>query len=91
MCTGTTWRLVGIYCAPGCKRCGTTDIANTPLSLQEANLRSQAFRYCYFFAAWPVLWLVLAYVNEKLFNFIEWWWYRCVAESGWLAGWAGGP
>lgn len=30
----------------------------------------------YFFAAWPALWLTVSYATDKLFAFVEWWFYR---------------
>lgn len=30
----------------------------------------------YFFAAWPALWMVVSFMMDKLFAFIEWWFYR---------------
>lgn len=33
-------------------------------------------RWMYFFAAWPALWLTVSYATNKLFAFVEWWFYR---------------
>lgn len=33
-------------------------------------------RWMYFFAVWPALWMTVGYVTDKLFAFIEWWFYR---------------
>lgn len=30
----------------------------------------------YFFAAWPALWLTVSYATNRLFAFVEWWFYR---------------
>jgi hypothetical protein len=30
----------------------------------------------YFFAIWPALWMVVSFLMDKLFAFIEWWFYR---------------
>lgn len=30
----------------------------------------------YFFAAWPALWMTVNLFTNKLFSFIEWWFYR---------------
>ena len=36
----------------------------------------ELFRWMYFFALWPVLWVVVRYFNNRLFRFIEWLFYR---------------
>ena len=33
-------------------------------------------RWMYFFAAWPALWLTVSYATNRLFAFVEWWFYR---------------
>jgi hypothetical protein len=30
----------------------------------------------YFFALWPPLYLAVRWANNKLFNLVEWMWYR---------------
>lgn len=35
-----------------------------------------ACRWMYFFAAWPALWMTVNFFTNKLFSFIEWWFYR---------------
>jgi hypothetical protein len=34
------------------------------------------FRWMYFFCAWPVLWVMVNYANNKIFAFVEWLFYR---------------
>lgn len=33
-------------------------------------------RWMYFFAIWPILWMAVSFIMNKLFAFIEWWFYR---------------
>lgn len=33
-------------------------------------------RWFYFFAAWPTLFVCVSFLTNKLFSFIEWWFYR---------------
>jgi hypothetical protein len=34
------------------------------------------FRWMYFFCAWPILWVMVNYANNKIFAFVEWLFYR---------------
>lgn len=34
------------------------------------------FRWMYFFCAWPVLWVLVNWANNRIFAFVEWLFYR---------------
>ena len=34
------------------------------------------FRWFYFFSLWPILWVIVSLINNRLFTFVEWWFYR---------------
>lgn len=54
----------GLFCMPNC--------------CEQVNTHGVAlFRWFYFFGLAPVLWVVITYANNRLFQFVEWLWYRC--------------
>ncbi len=34
------------------------------------------WRYLYFFALWPTMFVIINAANNKVFTFVEWLWYR---------------
>lgn len=33
-------------------------------------------RFFYFFMVWPTLWVTVSFLTDRLFGFVEWWFYR---------------